>query len=281
MRIFVCACYPGFTPYGKKVLSMRSYTFAKLIALGFLAGWFPSAARAHFGMIIPSFSIVMEPEDDPLVVRLSFSHPMEQVGMAMARPRKVWVSANGAAEDATDALRPIQLMNHGAWEFEYAPKRPGVYALIVEPEPYFEPAEGIFIIHYAKTYVAAFGGDGGWHEPVGLPTEIVPLTRPFGNYVSNVFQGLVLSGGKPVPHAHVEVAHHNEGRLYAAPNGQMTTQVVKADANGVFSYGVPFAGWWGFAALSLSDETMVFDGEEREVELGAVLWAEFVSPIRR
>jgi cobalt/nickel transport protein len=25
--------------------------------------------------------------------------------------------------------------------------------------------------------------DKGWDEPVGLPTEIVPLLRPFDNYV--------------------------------------------------------------------------------------------------
>ena len=34
----------------------------------------------------------------------------------------------------------------------------------------------------------------------------------------------------------------------------------------------PNAGWWGFAALNTAPETMTQDGEEKAVELGAVIW---------
>ena len=44
-----------------------------------------------------------------------------------------------------------------------------------DPQPYWEPAEDAFIIHYTKTVVTAFGDDGGWDEEIGLKTEIVPL----------------------------------------------------------------------------------------------------------
>lgn len=71
----------------------------------------------------------------------------------------------------------------------------------MEPQPYWEPAEDCYIVHYTKAYVAAFGEEEGWDEPAGLKTEIVPLTRPFGNYAGNVFQGQVLLNGKPVPGA--------------------------------------------------------------------------------
>lgn len=57
--------------------------------------------------------------------------------------------------------------------------------------------------------------------------------------------------------------------------------MVKADANGVFVFGVPFAGWWGFAALSTSDQKMDYKGEAKDVELGAVLWMEFVNPAKK
>ena len=61
----------------------------------------------------------------------------------------------------------------------------------------------------------------------------------------------------------------------------MVTQGVKADANGVFTYAVPFAGWWGFAALNTADEKLDHDGTPKNVELGAVLWAEFVDPVKK
>lgn len=56
---------------------------------------------------------------------------------------------------------------------------------------------------------------------------------------------------------------------------------MKADANGVFTYAVPFAGWWGFAALNTADEKLDHDGTPKNVELGAVLWAEFVDPVKK
>lgn len=37
---------------------------------------------------------------------------------------------------------------------------------------------------------------------------------------------------------------------------------------------------WGFAALNTADEKLDHDGTPR-VELGAVLWAEFVDPVKK
>jgi len=112
----------------------------------------------------------------------------------------------------------------------------------------------------------------GWDREVGLQTEIVPLTRPYGLWTGNLFQGQVKVDGQPVPRATVEVAFHNDAGV-TAPDDAFTTQVVHADGNGVFSYAMPRAGWWGFAALTTSADTLPGpDGEPREVELGAVLW---------
>ncbi len=237
-----------------------------------------SPALAHFGMAIPSTPIVVDQEDDTVTVELSFSHPMEMVGMPLAKPKAVQVVVDGRTEDIGASLVAAKIMDHDAWTFRYTVKRPGVYAVVMEPEPYWEPAEDCYIIHYTKTYIAAFGEEEGWDEPAGLKTEIVPLTRPFGNYAGNVFQGQVMLDGKPVPNAEVEVEYYNRDGKYRAPNEYMITQVIKADADGVFTYGIPFAGWWGFAALNTSDETLPYEGEPKDVELGAVLWTEFVSP---
>ena len=162
-------------------------------------------AEAHFGMVIPSTATVTEKKDADLKLDISFSHPMEMQGMDMAAPKAFTVTLDGKSEDLKASLKPATVMGHKAWQAVYRVKKPGVYQFAVEPEPYFEPAEDTYIIHYTKTAVAAFGGEEGWDEPLGLKTEIVPLTRPFGNYAGNVFQGRVLLDGKPVPGAEVEV----------------------------------------------------------------------------
>ena len=239
---------------------------------------FSGPAAAHFGMVIPSRAVIEDKKDAALSLDLSFSHPMEAVGMPLVKPKALRVIVDGKAEDITASLQAAKIMNHDAWKAHYTVKKPGAHQFVMEPQPYWEPMEDCFIIHYTKTYVPAFGEEEGWDEPAGLKTEIVPLTRPFGNYAGNVFQGRVLLDGKPVPGAEVEVAYHNREGAYAAPNEYMVTQSVRADANGVFTWGVPFAGWWGFAALNASDEKIAHEGQPKEVELGAVIWLEFVAP---
>ncbi len=64
------------------------------------------------------------------------------------------------------------------------------------PKPYWEPAEDKFIKHITKTYIGAFGEEEGWSKPLGLEVEVVPITRPFGLYAGNVFQGRVLKKRK-------------------------------------------------------------------------------------
>lgn len=238
-------------------------------------------ALAHFGMVIPSAGTVTDKKDADVTLDLSFTHPMEMQGMPLAKPKAVQVIANGKTEDLKPSLKAKKIVDHDGWTAQYAIKRPGVYQFVMEPQPYWEPAEDCYIVHYTKAYVAAFGEEEGWDEPAGLKTEIVPLTRPFGNYAGNVFQGQVLLNGKPVPGADVEVELYNKDKKYEAPNEYMVTQVVKADANGVLTYAVPFAGWWGFAALNTADEKLDHDGTPKNVELGAVLWAEFVDPVKK
>ena len=54
--------------------------------------------------------------------------------------------------------------------------------------------------------------------------------------------------------------------------------MIKADANGVFSYTMPKAGWWGFAALVDGDEPMKSPGGETvDVELGGLIWVKTVD----
>ena len=252
---------------------MRKW-FLGLVASLFVFG-LNGIVFAHFGMVIPSDTMIMPGESKAVKVLCSFSHPMELVGMELVKPAQVGVMAGGKKNSLLSSLKETKVMGHKAWMLDYKVTRPGVYTFYMEPTPYWEPAEDCYIVHYTKTVISAFGDEEGWDEPVGLKTEIVPLTRPFGLYAGNAFQGIVMLDGKPVPHAEVEVEYYNQSGRAVAPTDYMITQVIKADANGVFTYAVPRAGWWGFAALNPSDKKIEYKGEDKDVELGAVLWVEF------
>ena len=229
-------------------------------------------AFGHFGMVIPS-TVILTQQQRTVDLAVSFSHPFELVGMDMQKPARFYVVQDGKVTDLLPSLQGTQIMQHQSWQTSYKAKRPGVYQVVMEPIPYWEPAEDVSIIHYTKTIIAAYGADTGWDEPVGLPTEIVPLLRPFGNYAGNSFVGQVLVLDKPAPFAEVEVELYNkDGKLQAASDYHIT-QVIKADANGVFSFTCPKVGWWGFAALTEADYTLKNpEGQDKGVELGAVLW---------
>lgn len=246
-----------------------------------LAACLAAPAQAHFGMLIPSSDVVLDKAGARLQLTLSFSHPMEGEGMDMARPVVFAVRDGVQSTDLLASLKPARVMGHAAWTAEYVFKKPALGVFHVQPEPYFEPAEDKFIEHLTKVIVPAFGEEAGWDAPLGLAAEIVPLSRPFGNYVGNLFSGQVLVEGKPAAGVEVEVEYFNQRPAYVAPNVHLVTQVVKTDANGAFHYAVPFAGWWGFAALTEAPGSRKYKGVDKAVERGAVLWARFSEPRRK
>jgi cobalt/nickel transport protein len=242
-------------------------------------GW--GTASAHFGAVLPSDDMVFQEEENRLEIQVKFIHPMEMHYMEMARPQRFGVVHGETTLDLSETLQPAQgkgpdqARTFTYWTAPYTVRRPGDHTFFAVPEPYWEPAEDAFIVHYTKVCVHAFGLEQGWDRPVGLETEIVPLTRPYGLWTGNLFTGQVLLQGQPVPFAEVEVEYLNGsggGPALGPPDGPYVTQVVKADAGGVFSYAMPRAGWWGFAALSEAGWTIQREGQEKAVEVGAVYW---------
>jgi cobalt/nickel transport protein len=241
---------------------------------------FAQTAQAHFGMVIPSADHVLDKGKETVTLTVAFAHPMEGSGMDLVSPKEFVMVEGETKTDLKAALKEIKLLDHKAWQASQALKKPGVYSFYMVPEPYWEPAEDCFIQHFTKVVIPAFGEEEGWDKPLGLKTEIVPLTRPFGNYAGNVFQGRVLLDGKPAAGCPVEVEYYNKDKKYAAPNDYMVTQVVTTDDAGVFTYVAPWSGWWGFAALNTAAEKIAHDGQDKDVELGAVLWTYFVDPVK-
>lgn len=255
---------------------MRKYFLSYFVFALFII-MIASPVSAHFGMVIPSDQMVMQGENNNLKINLMFWHPFEGFGMDLSKPANFGVCINGKKANLIKSLKSANVEGLQTWTANYKIKRPGVYMFYMEPQPYWEPAEDCYIIHYTKAVVTAFGDDEGWDEEVGLKTEIIPLTKPYGLYTGNVFQGIVKLDRKPVPYAEVEIEYYNKEKKYSAPTDYMVTQTVKADQNGVFTYAAPKAGWWGFSALNTSDAKINHNGEDKDVELGAVIWVEFID----
>lgn len=228
-------------------------------------------ATAHFQQILPSSDVL--PNGGAVDVELTFTHPMEGGPvMEMKRPARFGAKIGGETLDLGGTLKSAPRQGKSAWSASYDLKQPGAAVFFVEPQPYWEPAEGKFIVHYAKVVVDSYASGEGWDAMVGLPVEIEPLVRPTGLWAGNVFRGVVRRDGKPVPFAEVEVEFVNDGSV-KAPNDAFITQVIKADGAGVFAYAMPRAGWWGFAALVEGEAKMKSpDGKDAPVELGGLMW---------
>lgn len=240
----------------------------------------PATAQAHFQLIHAESPIVEGPGDVPL--RLIFWHPFENgYAMDMDPPLAFYAVNRGERIDLMDRLAPITFKgarnDAAAYEASVPVTRPGDYVLVVEPAPYYEESEDIFIQQLTKVYLnhAEFPSD--WMKPQDLPVEILPLNKPYNIVASSTFTGQVLSGGQPVAGAEIEVE-------YMAAEPDLSTNAAKAavaapmpggsvvaisDANGYFTFGIPRAGWWGFAALDSGPAT---EHLGKPLSQDAVIW---------
>lgn len=230
-------------------------------------------SRAHFQELIPSTEIVAAAADRELRMELRFTHPMARGPvMPMGEPVRFGVLGPAGGEDLLGTLEPANVDGARVYSAKFTVERPGDHVFFIEPAPYWEPAEGKWIVHSTKVVVDAFGGGGVWDAEIGLPVEIAPLARPYGLWTGNLFRGIVKRNGQPVPFAPVEVEWRNDGSVIP-PADAFETQLIKADANGTFAYAIPRAGWWGFAALLDAPEPMPGPaGEPVPVEQGGLIW---------
>jgi cobalt/nickel transport protein len=242
-------------------------------------GWATSPAQAHFQLLLPASDVIGPDDEKTIQLDLQFTHPMEQGPvMEMGPPHQFGVMIDKKKHDLLKDLQPRKIEGKIAYTCSVPAKEPGDYIFYLEPAPYWEPAEQKMIIHFTKVVVDVLGAETGWDAMVGFPVEIEPLVRPYGVWTGNAFRGIVKRHGQPVPYARVEVEYQNEGGHVKVPNEAFVTQVVKADAQGTFTYTMPRAGWWGFAAILPGEEKMRGpDGKPVDVEVGGLIWVKTVD----
>ncbi len=250
-----------------------------------------SSAFAHF-MVVYTPEIALDKGTD-LDMRILFSHPAEAGHMMdMGGVEEFYVlSQRGDSKvkktDLKGYLKEITWKNPHSEAAAFSaviPKKVvrsmGDYVFVMKPGYYFEKEEGLYMQQITKLILNVGGIPGNWAEPVGLPCEIVPLIKPYGMWTGNVFKGQVLSNGKPVAGAEVEVEYMSHmpnlktnsmpaKSSVEYPHDAFVTQTIFSDADGYITFGIPKAGWWGFAALGVGPDT-----EYKGKELGqdAVLW---------
>lgn len=240
----------------------------------------PFAAQAHFQLAYTPEVNLDKAGDVP--VKLLFWHPFENGHvMDMAEPLQVYAVNRGQKIDLKDSLKPITFSGSeneaAAFDVTLPVKRSGDYVLVVEPAPYYEESEDIYIQQITKSYVTRNEIPTDWMEPQGLATEILPLNRPTNIVAGSTFSGRVLSEGKPVAGAEIEIEY-----MAAEPDMDANTPtaptasplpgggiVAISDDNGYFTFGIPKAGFWGFAALGSGPAK---EHEGKELSQDAVIW---------
>jgi cobalt/nickel transport protein len=273
-----------------KTLTVARLASPVILALA-IAG---SPALAHFQLLYTPDAALNSSQALPLA--LVFSHPFNNgYTMDMGEPEAFYVVSQRGAEaerqrtDLLEYLEPVTWSGVDSQADAYVARPPrrvtrslGDYTYVLRPAPYYEELEDKYIQQITKTVINVGGLPGSWDEPLGLPVEIVPMDKPYANWVGGVFRATVLANGQPVPHAEIEVEYLNhepqidqlrfdpEAKV-TAPQGSFITLSIRANAQGEVTIGLPKAGWWGICALDL-DDGLEFNGSE--LSLDAVLWVQ-------
>ncbi|SHF49653.1 DUF4198 domain-containing protein [Vibrio gazogenes] len=252
------------------------------LALGLAALGLSAASQAHFQLLYTPESQLEAPTT--LDMKLVFGHPMENGHvMNMDQPEEFFVTFKGDKTDLKDKLKKITWSGHDnkadAFQVEYKVRRNGDYIFTLVPAPYYEAGEDIYIQQITKRYINKGAMPTGWEEPLGLKTEIVPKNKPYQIFTGSTFTGQLLSSGKPAAGVECEIEFVNtEVDTKANGFGKGTFRDVPASAmvaitddNGMFTFGIPAAGKWGFACLGSGPDTE-FKG--KELSQDAVIWIE-------
>lgn len=251
-----------------------------------------SVAMAHFQMLYTPESALEKGGE--MTLKLVFTHPFDAGHTMDMEPVEEFYLMHQRGEegeavkvDLKEYLKEISwesLTNKGKAYEAVLPSQVvrsmGDYVFVLVPAPYYEKAEEEYIQQLTKMIVNVGGMPGNWNKPVGLPTEIVPLDKPYANWTGGIFRGIVLSDGQPVPNAELEVEYLNhtpnmEKNAFEkepkikAPHSAFETMTIMSNDRGEFAIGLPKAGWWGIAALGSGPED---EHNDKEMSQDAVLW---------
>ena len=256
----------------------------KVLVSSLAAAAIATGALAHFQMLYTPESALEGPST--IELRHVFNHPFaDEHTMDIAGIESFVAINKGKEKSMLDSLKPIDFKGNTnsakAYASTYKAQRMGDHVLIVTPKPYFEKNEDAYIQQITKTIINVAGAPSDWDTNFELKAEIVPLTKPYAIWAGGTFTGVVMSEGKPVPFAEIEVEYLNHdvdlksnamGKPHvSAPQDSFVTMGIKANKDGEFTFGIPKAGWWGFAALGVGPDS---EYKGKELSQDAVIWVQ-------
>lgn len=247
-----------------EVLKMRLSFFFKIFALII---FLQSPAWAHFLTLLTDDFYIKQPKK-PFELKVMFTHPIEQ-GPHMPFGIEESAIICGASKNVL-SFKSLNSQNT-AYMSTLIQEKPAICQLYVKQKPYFEKTESRYIQQIAKGIFSHAGLEEGWDSPLGLPVEIIPQVKPFALYEGNTFKGRVLINGKPAENIEVEIEFWNSKGL-KTPHEGFIPQVVKTDKEGYFEYTFPWAGLWGFSAITEAGVIKGENGKEYPLELDGVFW---------
>lgn len=261
-------------------MNIRPQLFASCLALSVLAS---SSASAHFQLL--QIDDYMQEKGGTVTVNMPFTHPSHGGPMMdMQPPESLTVTHRGKTTDLTSSLTSLKW--HGPESDAIAYQAPaklrsmGDYTFNFVPAPYLETSEDSYIQQFTKTVVNVGGLPTGWSDVSNAPAEIIPDQTPYAVYAGGLFSGVVMANGEPQAGIDVEVELINhvvnadntgfvDKPLVEYPRENLNIITLRTDDNGRFFFGVPVAGYWGFAALGVGKQK-TYKG--KALSQDAVLW---------
>lgn len=243
------------------------------------------SVHAHFQLLYTPD--LLRSKGGEISFKLPFTHPAASGHvMSVDKPQAFYMIKKGKKTDLIDTISDIEWASSvdkgNAYQADLKLRGLGDYVFIVQPSPYFEVEENLYIQQLTKTIVNVGNLPTDWNKDFGLSAEIVPLTKPYAIYEGGIFSAVVKSNGKAVPFAAVEIEFMNylpdmdknqfsKTPIMTPPAEVFVTQTIYADANGTFHFSLLKAGQWGFAALGIGEET-TYKG--KVLSQDAVIWVQ-------
>jgi len=258
-----------------------------------LALTFTSNAYAHFQMLYsPTFTL---DKGKTIELRHVFTHPFEdKYTLDMGKQHdtekfleieEFYVVNRKKKKDLHKTLKAIQFngnVNSGnAYTSKYKARKMGDHTLILKTAPFYEENQDIYIQQIVKTIINVAGAPTNWADDLKLDAEIVPLTKPYAIWEGSNFTGIVKAKGKVVPNANIDITYLNRNidiktnkmgkDKIIAPHNSFITLSIKTNKDGEFTFTIPKAGFWGFAAQDLNKEKTY---KNKPLKQDALIWVE-------
>ena len=170
--------------------------------------FYGTAALADFRMIYTPDIVLESPEEIDL--QLVFTRPVSNGDtMDTGWPEQFFVVQEKKQIDLEDTLKSMQRAGEESQgqvkEANYSIERNGDYIFVMQAAPYYGESGDIYIQQMTNSFLSNWDIPSGWNELAGPSTEIVPLNTLYNVFAGSAFSSVLLSVGKPVPGAELEI----------------------------------------------------------------------------